>query len=57
MTVNPGLSLWAAQLTQETARVAAHSSSPTTNPVPAADPILPELAARRLSRHTLDIRV
>lgn len=56
-TTHPALSLWAAQLAQATQRVAAHRSSPTDTPVTPVGAILPDLAARRPSRQTFDIRV
>lgn len=47
----------AAQLSQLTARVGAHQSSPTSRPVEQPGEIRDEMAARRPSRHALDIRV
>lgn len=51
------LSLWAAHLAQTTQRAAAHSSSPTDQPVSAPDPIRGDITLRRPSRYTFDIRV
>ncbi len=53
----PMLALWAAQLAQTTQRVAAHTSSPTEQPVQAPGAIRGDVSLRRPSRHTFDIRV
>lgn len=47
----------AVQLSQATARVAAHRSSPTDRPVAAPDAVTGDTLIRRPSRHTFDIRV
>lgn len=60
MRISPPMTLArmeAAQLSQLTARVGAHQSSPTSRPVEQPGEIRDEMAARRPSRHALDIRV
>lgn len=48
---------WAVQLSQTTARVAAHQSTPTDRPVDPPGALTHDTLIRRPSGHTFDIRV
>lgn len=53
----PWLRLESQVLAQATALAASHASSPTGRPVEGPAPVTSNLAPRRVTGHTLDIRV